>query len=116
MSSEIQLICMQAQPVIERLSFLINLNDPIGIRRSLTMARYQQAIQHQKILLKHTGSWQSPQSHRDFRRNSPSRRVLCRIKLAIRALASPRFLHRETTLDGQCMLDRCHLVTLKMFR
>lgn len=113
---EVQLIRMQAQPVIERSIFRISQNDPIGIRPSLTMARYQQGIQHQKTLLTPTGSLLSLQSRRGFRRNSPSRRVRCHNKLAIPAPPSPRSPHREKTMDGRCMLGRCHSVTLTMFR
>lgn len=115
-SSEVQLIRMQAQPVIEGLSFRINMNDPIGIRPSLTMARYLQDIQPQKTPLTHTGSSPSPRSRPDFRRNTPNRRVRCHNKLAMPGPPSPRSRRRETNMDGQCMLGQCHSVTLMMCR
>lgn len=115
-SSEVQLIRMQAQPVIERLSFRISMNDPTGIRLSLTMPRYLQDLQPQKTPLMRTGSSLSPRSRLDFRRNTPNRLVRCHNKLAMPGPPSPRSPHREMSTDGQCMLGQCHSVTLMMCR
>lgn len=75
------------------------------MRRSLSMAHYQQAIQHQRTLPMRIGSSPTLQSRPDFLRNTANRQVLCLSKPVI----------REMSLHGRCTRVLCHMAMSTIF-
>lgn len=71
---------------------------------SLSMAHYQQAIQHQRTLPMRIGSSPTLQSRPDFLRNIANRQVLCLSKPVI----------REMSLLGWCTRVLCHMAMSTM--